>query len=92
VAFALRPSPNAGGAEAALNALLDDEASKLRIVDYLRKVARRQVEEMPAVSSTQLAMAGASLSAQNLTTTRNSRHWQLAVKEVNPLSLICWQQ
>ena len=43
---------DAGEAEAALNALLDDEASKLRILDYLRKVARRQVEEMPAVSST----------------------------------------
>ena len=27
----------------------------------------------------------ASLSAQNVTTTRHSRHWQLAVKEVNPL-------
>ena len=37
---------DAGEAEAALNALLDDEASKLRILDYLRKVARRQVEEM----------------------------------------------
>ena len=43
---------DAGAAEASLNALLDDEASKLRILDYLRKVARRQVEEMPAVSST----------------------------------------
>ena len=43
---------DAGEAEASLNALLDDEASKLRILDYLRKVARRQVEEMPAVSST----------------------------------------
>jgi len=28
---------DAGEAEAALNALLDDEASKLRILDYLRK-------------------------------------------------------
>ena len=33
----MRPSLDAGEAEAALNALLDDEASKLRILDYLRK-------------------------------------------------------
>ena len=43
---------DASKAEAALNALLDDEACKLRILDYLRKVARRQVGRMPAVSST----------------------------------------
>jgi hypothetical protein len=43
---------DASEAEAALNALLDDEACKLRILDYLRKVARRQVGRMPAVSST----------------------------------------
>jgi hypothetical protein len=32
---------HAGEAEAALNALLDDEASKLRILDYLQKWLRR---------------------------------------------------
>jgi hypothetical protein len=33
-------------AEAALNALLDDEASKLRILDYLRKWRGDKSEEM----------------------------------------------
>jgi hypothetical protein len=33
----------AGEAEAALNALLNDEASKLRILGLLAKVARRQI-------------------------------------------------
>jgi hypothetical protein len=32
---------HAGEAEATLNALLDDEASKLRILDYLQKWLRR---------------------------------------------------
>jgi hypothetical protein len=39
---------DASEAEAALNALLDDEACKLRILDYLRKVARRQVSALAA--------------------------------------------
>ena len=39
---------DAGDAEAALNALLDDEASKLRILDYLRKWLGHKFEEMPA--------------------------------------------
>ena len=39
---------DAGEAEAALNALLDDEASKLRILDYLRKWLGDKLEEMPA--------------------------------------------
>jgi hypothetical protein len=34
--------------EASLNALLDDEASKLRILDYLRKWLGDKLEEMPA--------------------------------------------
>ena len=34
---------HASEAEASLNALLDDEASRLRILDYLRKSTRRQV-------------------------------------------------
>jgi len=42
----------AGEAEAALNALLDDEACKLRILDYLRKWLGDKLEEMPDVSST----------------------------------------
>ena len=37
-----------GEAEAALNALLDDEASKLRILDYLRRWLGDKLEEMPA--------------------------------------------
>ena len=37
-----------GEAEAALYALLDDEASTLRILDYLRKWLRDNFEEMPA--------------------------------------------
>jgi hypothetical protein len=37
-----------GEAEASLNALLDDEASKLRILDYLRKWLGDKLEEMPA--------------------------------------------
>ena len=36
---------DAGQAEAALEALLDDEASKLRIVDYLRKWLGDNLEE-----------------------------------------------
>ena len=39
---------DAGEAEAALSALLDDEASKLRILDYLRKWLGDKLEEMPA--------------------------------------------
>ena len=39
---------DAGEADAALNALLDDEASKLRILDYLRKWLGDKLEEMPA--------------------------------------------
>ena len=50
---------DAGQAEASLNALLDDEACKLRILDYLRKVARRQVGRMPAVSIGWRAAIGA---------------------------------
>ena len=37
-----------GEAEASLNAFLDDEASKLRILDYLRKWLGDKLEEMPA--------------------------------------------
>jgi hypothetical protein len=37
-----------GQAEASLNALLDDEASKLRILDYLRKWLGDKLEEKPA--------------------------------------------
>ena len=39
---------HASEAEASLNALLDDEASKLRILDYLRKWLGDKLEEMPA--------------------------------------------
>jgi hypothetical protein len=39
---------DAGEAEASLNALLDDEASKLRILDYLRKWLGDKLQEMPA--------------------------------------------
>ena len=39
---------DAGEAEASLNALLDDEVSKLRILDYLRKWLSDKLEEMPA--------------------------------------------
>ena len=39
---------DAGQAEASLNALLDDEASKLRILDYLPKWLGAKLEEMPA--------------------------------------------
>ena len=39
---------DASEAEAALNALLDDEASKLRILDYLRRWLGDKLEEMPA--------------------------------------------
>ena len=39
---------DAGEAEASINALLDDEASKLRILDYLRKWLGDKLEEMPA--------------------------------------------
>ena len=39
---------DASEAEASLNALLDDEASKLRILDYLRKWLGDKLEEMPA--------------------------------------------
>jgi hypothetical protein len=38
---------DAGEAEASLNALLDDEASKLRILDYLRKWLCDKLEETP---------------------------------------------
>jgi hypothetical protein len=37
-----------GEAEAFLNALLEDEASKLRILEYLRKWLGDKLEEMPA--------------------------------------------
>jgi hypothetical protein len=43
---------DAGEAEASLNALLDDETSKLRILDYLRRWLGDKPEEMPPVSST----------------------------------------
>jgi hypothetical protein len=39
---------HANEAEASLNALLDDEASKLRILDYLRKWLGDKSGEMPA--------------------------------------------
>jgi hypothetical protein len=39
---------DAGEAEASLDALLDDEASKLRVLDYLRKWLGDKLEEMPA--------------------------------------------
>jgi hypothetical protein len=39
---------DAGEAEAALNALLDDEASKLRILDHLQKWLGDNLEEKPA--------------------------------------------
>jgi hypothetical protein len=39
---------DAGEAEASLDALLDDEASKLRILDYLRKWLGDKLEEIPA--------------------------------------------
>jgi hypothetical protein len=39
---------DASEAEASLNALLDDEASKLRILDYLRKWLGDKLEEMAA--------------------------------------------
>jgi hypothetical protein len=39
---------DAGEAEASLNALLDDEASKLRILDYLRKWLGNKLEDKPA--------------------------------------------
>ena len=39
---------DAGQAELSLNALLEDEASKRRIVDYLRKWLGEKLEEMPA--------------------------------------------
>ena len=38
---------DASEAEASLNVLLDDEASKLRILDYLRKWRGGKSEEMP---------------------------------------------
>ena len=47
-----RVEADAGEAEAALNALLDDETSKLRILDYLRRWLGDKPEEMPPVSST----------------------------------------
>jgi hypothetical protein len=37
-----------GEAEASLNVLLEDEASKLRILEYLRKWLGDKLEEMPA--------------------------------------------
>jgi hypothetical protein len=37
-----------GEAEASLNALLEDEASKLRILEYLRKWLGDKLEEMQA--------------------------------------------
>jgi len=37
-----------GEAEASLNALLEDEASKLRILDYLRRWLGDKLEEMAA--------------------------------------------
>jgi len=43
-----RVEADAGEAEAALYALLDDEASTLRILDYLRKWLGDYFEEMPA--------------------------------------------
>ena len=43
-----RVEADAGEAEAALYALFDDEASKLRILGYLRKWLGDNLEEMPA--------------------------------------------
>ncbi len=43
-----RVEADAGEAETALDALLDDEASKLRILDYSRKWLGDDLEEMPA--------------------------------------------
>ena len=40
---------DAGEAEAALNALLDDETSKLRILDYLRRWLGDKPEELTGV-------------------------------------------
>ena len=61
---------DASEAEAALNALLGDEASKLRILDYLRKWARRQVGRNAWQSrlelSNQLTHAAASTSVAGL--------------------------
>ena len=39
---------DAGEAEASLNALLEDEASKQRILEYLRKWLGDKLEETPA--------------------------------------------
>jgi hypothetical protein len=39
---------DASQAEASLNALLDDEASKLRILDYLQKWLSHKPDEIPA--------------------------------------------
>ena len=41
---------DAGEAEASLNALLEDEGLKLRILDYLRKWRGDKSEEVPANS------------------------------------------
>ena len=38
-----------GEAEASLNASLEDEASKLRILEYLRKWLGDKLEEMPVI-------------------------------------------
>jgi hypothetical protein len=38
---------DASQAEASLNALMDDEASKLRILDYLRRWLGHKVEKTP---------------------------------------------
>jgi hypothetical protein len=48
-----------GEAEASLNALLDDEASKLRILDYLRKWLGDKLEEMPAIALGDFGLATA---------------------------------
>jgi hypothetical protein len=51
-----RVEADAGEAETALDALLDDEASKLRILDYLRKWLGDDSEEMPANRAWQQAI------------------------------------
>jgi hypothetical protein len=47
---------DAGEAEAVLNALSDDEASKLRILDYLRKWLGDELEDCQPIASSDSAM------------------------------------
>ena len=50
---------DAGEAEAALNALLDDETSKLRILDYLRRWLGDKLQEMPPIAFSDFGLATA---------------------------------